>query len=103
MPLSAEDVKKELISTLMTEAKGMTARQLYGKRMKSGIHYLLVGLCSNSLYLNEWLCNYCVGNFRELVGEVIPFAKFGFSSIENYMRSFPDVVRISRYFNLHEL
>lgn len=56
MPLSAEDAKKELISTLMTEAKGMTARQLYGKRMKSGIRYLLVwSVAIVSIIMNDLL------------------------------------------------
>lgn len=38
----------------------------------------------------------CLENYQELVGERIPFARFGFPSVEALMRALSDTVRITR-------
>jgi len=35
-------------------------------------------------------------DYREIVGEFIPWKKFGHTSFENFILSIPDVVRVER-------
>ena len=37
------------------------------------------------------------GEYVELTGEQIPFKRFGFSNLEAFIHSLPDVVSVSRY------